>query len=569
MKNFLINPQNFVGKFADEKTQKIYKNTMSFLEDKGQSRIKEESRKAIFYNDFIKFLGKEQAFATFLTPSGYGDTDSRYDLSRICPYNEVLAFYGITFQYAYQVSILGLGPIWMSNNESIKHKTAELLKEGGIFAFALSEKEHGADVYSNEMALTANDDGTYTANGGKYYIGNANKAPLVTVQGKYAATGEFVFFVVDSQNRHYRLNEQIYLPTGGEMFVGDFDVVEYPITEADILSSGEAAWDAIFSAINIGKFQLGFASIGCCTHALYFALNHAHNRILYGHPVTDFPHIRGYFNEAYVRLIAMKLYSMRALDYFRSANEKDRRYLLFNPIVKMKACGQGEEVIELLKEVVTAKGLEQREFFSSAMTEVNTLPRLEGTTHVNLAQIIKFMPNYLFNPVEYPEIGTRNDPRDDSYLFHQKAGKASSVTFPDYTKAYVGVNLPNVKIFQAKLELFRDYMTKAGLTAQQQKSLDFMLHLGEMFSSIAYAQLILENAKILQVSDLIVDRIFAFLVSDFSEFALCHLSKHENTPVQVEILEKMILSTPIVNPVKEAELWQEYLLPLVGIYQES
>lgn len=89
------------------------------------------------------------------------------------------------------------------------------------------------------------------------------------------------------------------------------------------------------------------------------------------------------------------------------------------------------------------------------------------------------------------------------------------------------------------------------------------------FGGLLSTQLILENAKILQVSDLIVDRIFAFLVSDFSEFALCHLSKHENTPVQVEILEKMILSTPIVNPVKEAELWQEYLLPLVGIYQES
>jgi len=34
-----------------------------------------------------------------------------------------------------------------------------------------------------------------------------------------------------------------------------------------------------------------------------------HNGKEQKHPVTEFPHIRGYFNEAYVRLIAMKLYS--------------------------------------------------------------------------------------------------------------------------------------------------------------------------------------------------------------------------------------------------------------------
>ena len=47
----------------------------------------------------------------------------------------------------------------MSQNEEVKKKTAKLLKEGGIFAFGLSEKAHGADLYSSEMALTPLGDG--------------------------------------------------------------------------------------------------------------------------------------------------------------------------------------------------------------------------------------------------------------------------------------------------------------------------------------------------------------------------------------------------------------------------
>ena len=98
------------------------------------------------------------------------------------------------------MTILGLGPIWMSDNEEIKKKTAKLLEDGGIFAFGLSEKEHGADLYSSEMALTPLGDGKYVADGGKYYIGNANKAALVSTFGKDTETDDYVFFAVDSQH---------------------------------------------------------------------------------------------------------------------------------------------------------------------------------------------------------------------------------------------------------------------------------------------------------------------------------------------------------------------------------
>ena len=35
-------------------------------------------------------------------------------------------------------------------------------------------------------------------------------------------------------------------------------------------------------------------------------------------------------------MAAMKLFALRAADYMRSASRQDRRYLLYNPVVKMK-----------------------------------------------------------------------------------------------------------------------------------------------------------------------------------------------------------------------------------------
>ena len=50
----------------------------------------------------------------------------------------------------------------------------------------------------------------------------------------------------------------------------------------------------------------------------------------------------------------------------RSANDGDRRYLLYNPIVKMKVTREGDEVINLLLDVIAAKGYENEPFFETA-----------------------------------------------------------------------------------------------------------------------------------------------------------------------------------------------------------
>ena len=563
MKKMILNPKENQYEYLDEESRSIMLKTIEFFENKGKEKLKSDYNGRVWYADFIGFLKREKVFATLLTPSKYGEKDCRWDTYRNCAFNEILGFYGLPYWYTWQVTILGLGPIWMGGNEAVKAKTAGLLQEGGIFAFGLSEKAHGADLYSSEMALTPLGEGRYVADGGKYYIGNANEAALVSTFGKDTETDEYVFFVVDAKHENFELVKNV---VSSQNYVAEYALQGYPITDAEILSRGRDAWDSSLNTINVGKYNLGWASIGICTHAFYEAITHASNRILYKKRVTDFPHIRQLFVDAYTRLSAMKLFALRNADYIRAASAEDRRYLLYTPMTKMKVTTQGEEVINLLWDVIAAKGFEKDMYFEMAAQDIRALPKLEGTVHVNMALIIKFMANYFFNPDEFPEIGQRNGVEDDSFLFNQGPTRGlGKIRFHDFNIAYNSIDLPNLTIFKDQIKVLQELLMTAPPEKDQQDDIDFLLILGELFTLVAYGQLIIENAKIYQVEDAFVDQIFDFMIRDFSRFALQLYSKTSSTDAQMAVSLKMI-QKPVKKPERFNRIWEDYVEPLNNAY---
>jgi len=570
----LLNPKKHNRHYPDKKSREIMLKTIEFFENKGKVKLKADDHERVWYQDFLDFVKKEKIFATLLTPSTYGaeNPDYRWDTWRNCEFNEILAFYALHYWYTWQVSILGLGPIWMSNNEGIKKKTAQLLRDGGIFAFGLSEKEHGADIYSTEMALTPQGGGTYRANGRKYYIGNANKAALVSTLGKMSDSGDFVFFVVGTTHGKYECVKNI---VNVQSYVAEYALHDYPIYESDILSKGQDAWDAALNTVNVGKYNLGWASIGICTHAFYEAIDHAANRVLYGKQVTDFPHIKQLLTDAYCRLVSMKTFALRASDYMRTASPQDRRYLLYNPMVKMKVTTQGEEVINLLWDVIAAKGFERDTYFEMAARDIRALPKLEGTVHVNMALIIKFMRNYFFVPGKFPEIPRVAEPKNDDFLFNQGPTKGlGKIQFHDYNIAYRSIDLPNVNLFKKQIEVFKEFLiasaSDAAAAGEQAKDIDFLLTLGELFTLVAYGQLIIEyrNRNRNEISDDLLDQIFDVMVRDFSKFALQLYGKPSSTPKQMEICLKMIMK-PTTDTVRFERIWKEHVCALKGAYRMS
>jgi acyl-CoA dehydrogenase len=560
----LLNPKKHVRKYADEKSREIMLKTLEFFEKKGLASIKEDDRKRVWYREYLDFIKDNKIFATLLTPSKYSDDpDTRWDTYRNCEFNEIIGFYGLAYWYTWQVSILGLGPIWMSGNEELKKKAARALEQGGIFAFGLSEREHGADVYSTEMTLTPQGDGKYLANGEKYYIGNANEAAMVSTFGKVEGSDDYVFFVANFEKPEYELVKNV---CDSQNYVADYALHDYPVTDAEILVRGDEALHTALNTVNVGKYNLGWASIGMCTHAFYEAIHHAANRVLYGMHVTDFPHVKQMFTDAYCRLVAMKLVALRTSDYQRTASREDRRYLLYNPVVKMKVTSQGEDVITLLWDVIAAKGFEKNMYFEMAARDIRALPRLEGTVHVNIALIVKFMVNYFFNPGEFPDVGKIMHTNSDDFLFDQGPSRGlGKIQFHDYQPIFDEFPLPNVKLFQEQTEVFKRLLANATPNDEQKRDIDFLMSMGEMFTLVVYGQLALEEAKLQGLEADLIDQIFDFMVRDFSKYAVELHGKQSSTQEQMKYLLEMIRK-PEVDKRRYENIWTHHVYALKDVY---
>ncbi|MEU1624829.1 acyl-CoA dehydrogenase family protein [Streptomyces sp. NPDC020096] len=565
----LFNPHTYDPAHFDAETRRLLRATVDWFEERGKRKLVEDYRSRAWLEDFLRFSAKEGLFATFLTPAAdaVGQADKRWDTARNAALNEIFGFYGLDYWYAWQVTILGLGPVWQSDNASARARAAELLDQGEVFAFGLSEKAHGADIYSTDMVLTPNADGGFHATGSKYYIGNGNAAGLVSVFGRRSdieGPDGYVFFAADSRHPAYHLVKNV---VDSSKYVSEFRLERYPVRAEDVLHTGRAAFDAALNTVNVGKFNLCTASIGICEHAMYEAVTHAHNRVLYGRRVTEFPHVRRELTDAYARLIGMKLFSDRAVDYFRSAGPDDRRYLLFNPMTKMKVTTEGEKVIDLMWDVIAAKGFEKDTYFAQAATEIRGLPKLEGTVHVNLALILKFMGNYLLAPAEYAPVPSRLDAADDTFLFRQGPARGlGAIRFHDWRTAYdAHAGLANVARLREQADALCAFVTTAAPDESQSKDLDLLLAVGQLFALVVHGQLILEQAQLTGIDHDVLDELFGILVRDFSAYAVELHGKESATEAQQQWALGAV-RRPVADADRTARVWAR-VEALSGAYE--
>jgi acyl-CoA dehydrogenase len=562
----LLNPNHLVRRYPDARSGEIMASTVDFFESRGKARLKKDDHDRAWYSDFLNHIGRERIFASLLTPAEYGAYDCRWDTYRISEFAEILGFYGLSYWYPFQVTALGLGPIWMSDNEDAKRKAAAQLEQGEVFGFGLSEKTHGADVYKTDMILTPSEHG-WIANGEKYYIGNANVARMVSTFGKIAGgTDDYVFFAADSHHDRYDLIKNV---VNSQNYVANYALRDYPVTEADLLHRGPEAFHAALNTVNVCKYNLGWGAIGMCTHAMYESVTHAANRHLYGTVVTDFSHVRRLLTDAYVRLVAMRLVATRASDYMRSASADDRRYLLYSPLTKAKVTSEGERVIIALWDVIAAKGVEKDTFFETVAREIGLLPRLEGTVHINIGLLGKFMPNYLFAPdAALPLIPRRDDAADDTFLFAQgPTGGLGKVRFHDWRASFDSfAHLPNVALLREQIDVLAEMLASTTPDAAQQKDIDFAFGVGQLFAVVPYAQLILEEAPLSGVGEPLIDEIFALLVRDFNTYAVELHDKAATTDEQAHFAMRMI-RRPLNDPGHYNQVWKEHVLPINGAYE--
>ena len=187
--------------------------------------------------------------------------------------------------------------------------------------------------------------------------------------------------------------------------------------------------------------------------------------------------------------------------------------------------------------------------------------------HVNVAQILKFMPNYMFNPAEYPEIGTRDDPADDVFFWSQGPARgASKVRFADWAPVYERhTGIPNVGRFFEQVAAFKELLSSAAPDADQQADLDFVLVIGHLFSLVVYGQLILEQTELTGLDADLVDQIFDVMVRDFSAYAVALHGKPSSTADQ-QAWALSAIRKPVTDSARFDRIWGE-VAAYDGVYQ--
>ncbi len=99
----------------------------------------------------------------------------------------------------------------------------------------------------------------------------------------------------------------------------------------------------------------------------------------------------------------------------------------------------------------------------------------------------------------------------------------------------------------------------------QQKDIEFLLALGEIYTLVVYGQLVLENASVYTINDDLIDQIFDGLVRDCSRHALGLHSKPSSTPRQMDLCLRM-LCKPAADRARFERVWKEQVYPLKEAY---
>ena len=292
-----ILPQAFLGDHPSSAAAATYlndsstRNLVQFFNAKGLAALKDEDRREQWYDDWLAYQARHNLYASLLAPRQYSKQGGELNLLRLTRFFEVFGYCSPAHGYSLQVTFLGLFSILMGTNSALKEEAVAKLEQGGLFAFGISERNHGSDLLANEFVIEETGPGKFTANGVKNYIGNSNCASMISIlahlkrpqtNGRRQRPTLALVVLRPEESKGFQDLRKIHTLGVRAGFVGEFSVKNHQLTSADLIAEGRQAWDAVFGTVALGKFLLGFGQIGICEHALEEADTYLRSRILYG-----------------------------------------------------------------------------------------------------------------------------------------------------------------------------------------------------------------------------------------------------------------------------------------------
>ena len=161
--------------------------------------------------------------------------------------------------------------------------------------------------------------------------------------------------------------------------------------------------------------------------------------------------------------------------------------------------------------------------------------------------------------------GTEDPP--DTFLFEQGPARGlGSVRFHDWRSAYDAyASVPNVARFREQADALCEFVATVAPDEEQSRDLDLLLAVGQLFALVVHGQLILEQARLTDLDEDVLDELFSVLVRDFSAFAV-ELHGKDSATVDQQRWALGAVRCPAVDEARSGRVW-ECVEALAGVYE--
>ncbi|MCD7974841.1 MAG: acyl-CoA dehydrogenase family protein [Phascolarctobacterium sp.] len=244
-------------------------------------------------------------------------------------------------------------PVLMVGTEEQKRMYCDIINNGGLAAFALTEPGAGSDAGSvSTRAVKDKENGTYTLNGSKIFITNAGLADVFLVFANTRQSGGIrglTAFIVQKGTPGFSIGkkeDKMGIRPSNTCEVILQDVV---IPEANRVGREGDGFRIAMNTLDSARPFVGAVSVGLAQAALNCAVKYAKERRQFGQPIASFQMVQSMIAD-----MAIKVETARLM--VREACWRRDNSLEFSKEAAMAKCYAGDVAMQVTTDAIQIMG---------------------------------------------------------------------------------------------------------------------------------------------------------------------------------------------------------------------
>lgn len=248
---------------------------------------------------------------------------------------------------------LATAPVLIAGSEEQKKEWCEVINNGGMAAFALTEPGAGSDAGSvSTKAVHDKENGTYTLNGSKAFITNGGLADIFLVFANTRKDGGIrglTAFIVPADTPGFKVGKKEDKMGIRPSNTCELILEDVVIPEANRVGREGQGFRIAMQTLDSARPFVGAVSVGLAQAALDEAVAYAKERKQFGQPIASFQMIQGMIAD-----MAMKVEASRLLVY-RACTMRDKG-VTFTKEAAMAKCFAADTAMEVTTDAIQVMG---------------------------------------------------------------------------------------------------------------------------------------------------------------------------------------------------------------------